>query len=90
MVNLHYLCTAKVLIMIEILAVTALIIAIGMVFLCVKIIFMRQGSFSSQHIHDNPGLRAKGIRCVLDQDRDLRSASSHAVSERQGRADSPQ
>lgn len=88
--NLHYLCTAKVLIMIEILVITALIIAIGMAFLCVKIIFMRQGSFSSQHIHDNPGLRARGIHCVLDQDRKQRSANSRAISERSAGADSPE
>ncbi len=49
-----------------------LIIAIAVALLSVKLIFRRNGKFSSQHVHDNPGLRAKGIHCVIDQDREAR------------------
>ena len=50
------------------------IIAICMLLLCVKVIFKKGGSFSSQHIHDSEALRKKGIHCVLDQDREARKS----------------
>ncbi|MBF1606166.1 MAG: hypothetical protein HXO20_06835, partial [Prevotella shahii] len=53
--------------MAETLALSLLIIAIAVALLCVKIIFRKNGKFSSQHIHDNPGLRKQGIHCVIDQ-----------------------
>lgn len=60
--------------MIETLLLSVLIIAIGVALLCVKIILRKNGQFSSQHIHDNPGLRKKGIHCVIDQDKEARQA----------------
>ena len=53
---------------------SVLIIAICMALLSVKLIFKKNGKFSSQHVHDNPGLRKKGIHCVIDQDREARQA----------------
>ena len=47
---------------------SVLIIAICMALFCVKVIFKKNGKFSSQHVHDNPGLRKQGIHCVVDQD----------------------
>ncbi len=70
--------------MIEILLLTALIIAISITFLCVKLVFRRNGCFGSQHIHDSKAMRARGIHCVMDQDREMRRRNSHAVSERLG------
>ena len=61
--------------MIETLLISALIIAIGVAFLLVKVLFRRNGEFSSQHIHDNEALRQKGIHCVMDQDREAREAN---------------
>ncbi len=58
--------------MIKTLLLTLVIVAIAMVLLSVKVLLRRNGTFSSQHIHDNPGLRKKGIHCVLDQDREAR------------------
>lgn len=58
--------------MIETLLLTVLIIAIAMVLLCVKVLLKKNGRFSSQHVHDNPGLRKQGIHCVMDQDREAR------------------
>ena len=60
--------------MVETLLLSVLIIAICVAFLCVKIILRKNGQFSSQHIHDNPGLRKKGIHCVIDQDKEARQA----------------
>ena len=62
----------KVIKMIETLLLTVLIIAIAFALLSVKVLFRRNGEFSSQHIHDNPGMKARGIHCVIDQDREAR------------------
>lgn len=56
----------------ETLLLTVLIIAIAMALLCVKVLLKKNGRFSSQHVHDNPGLRKQGIHCVMDQDREAR------------------
>ena len=66
--------TAKVIKMIKLFIISVLIIAICMALFSVKVIFKKNGKFSSQHIHDNPGLRKQGIHCVMDQDREAREA----------------
>ncbi len=58
--------------MIETLLLTLGLVAIAMVLLSVKVLLRRNGKFSSQHVHDNPGLRKQGIHCVIDQDREAR------------------
>lgn len=63
---------AKILKMTGTLFFTVLIIAIAMILLCVKVIFRKNGRFSSQHVKDNEALRKKGIHCVIDQDREER------------------
>lgn len=68
--------------MIEILLSTAIIIAISVTFLCVKLIFRKNGRFESQHIHDSKAMKDRGIHCVMDQDREMRRKSRFAVSER--------
>lgn len=60
--------------MTKVLLLSVLIIAISVALLSVKVISHKNGRFSSQHIHDNPGLRKKRIHCVLDQDREAREA----------------
>ena len=67
-------CTAKVIKMIKLFIFSVLIIAICMALFSVKLLFKKDGKFSSQHIHDNPGLRKQGIHCVIDQDREAREA----------------
>jgi hypothetical protein len=61
--------------MIKIIIITVLIIAICIALLSVKVIFKKDGKFSSQHIHDSKALRDQGIHCVLDQDREAREAN---------------
>ena len=73
---------AKVQKMIETLLISTLIIAIGMAFLLVKVLFRRNGTFSSQHIHDSEAMKERGIHCVVDQDREMRRQSEFAVDER--------
>lgn len=43
-----------------------------MIFFCIKLVFKRNGEFSSQHIHDSQAMRERGIHCVMDQDREER------------------
>ena len=68
--------------MIETLIISTLIIAIGMAFLLVKVLFRKNGTFSSQHIHDSKAMKERGIHCVIDQDREMRTKSRFAVNEK--------
>lgn len=58
--------------MIKTLLLTLLLVAVAMVLFCVKLLFKKNGRFSSQHVHDNPALRKMGIHCVMNQDREAR------------------
>ena len=73
---------AKIIKMIQILLISTLIIAIAMVFFLVRVLFVRKGEFKSQHIHDSQAMRERGIHCVMDQDREMRSRSRFAVDEK--------
>ncbi|UKK54846.1 hypothetical protein [Prevotella sp. E2-28] len=68
--------------MVEIIAISTLIIAISMAFLCIKLVFRKNGRFSSQHIHDSKAMRERGIHCVMDQDREQRTRSRLSINER--------
>jgi hypothetical protein len=68
--------------MVKALLVSILIIAAGMMLLLVKVLSRKNGSFSSQHIHDSEAMKQRGIHCVIDQDREMRSKSRFSVSER--------
>lgn len=59
--------------MIETLLFSVLIIAIGMILLCVRVIVCRGGEFRSMHIHDSEAMRERGIHCVMEQDREERA-----------------
>ena len=68
--------------MIETLLISTLIIAIAMIFFLVRVLFTKQGAFKSQHIHDSEAMKERGIHCVMDQDRELRTKSKFAVREK--------
>ena len=42
----------------------------------------KNGTFSSQHIHDSKAMHDRGIHCVMDQDREMRRKSRFAVDEK--------
>jgi predicted adenine nucleotide alpha hydrolase (AANH) superfamily ATPase len=67
--------------MMRILLLSTLIIAIGMAFFLIKVLSSKNGTFSSQHIHDSEAMRERGIHCVMDQDREMRRKSRFAVDE---------
>lgn len=52
--------------------VSLAVVAVAFALLSIKVLLKRNGKFSSQHVHDNPGLRKQGIHCVMDQDREAR------------------
>ena len=59
--------------MIQTLLISAVLLAVGMGLLLVKVLGRKGGTFSSQHIHDSKAMRDRGIHCVLDQDREMRN-----------------
>jgi len=42
----------------------------------VRVLFVKQGEFKSQHIHDSEAMKERGIHCVMDQDREMRQKKS--------------
>lgn len=58
--------------MIKLMLISLAVVAVAFALLSIKVLLKRNGKFSSQHVHDNPGLRKQGIHCVMDQDRDAR------------------
>ncbi|SEM64243.1 hypothetical protein SAMN04487902_102128 [Prevotella sp. ne3005] len=67
--------------MIETLLISTLIIAIAMLFFLVRVLFVKQGEFKSQHIHDSEAMRERGIHCVMDQDREMREQKRLNINE---------
>ena len=59
--------------MIQTLLISGVLLAVGMALLLVKVLGRKDGKFSSQHIHDSQAVRERGIHCVMDQDREMRS-----------------
>ena len=59
--------------MVRPLLISMLIIAIAIALLCVKLLFRKNGEFTSMHIHDSEAMKERGIKCVMDQDRQARS-----------------
>ena len=71
---------AKVQKMIETLLISTLIIAIAMLFFLVRVLFVKQGEFKSQHIHDSEAMKERGIHCVMDMAREMREgAKRHSL-----------
>ena len=68
--------------MVKTLVVSIVIIAAGMLLLLVKVLLRKNGTFSSQHIHDSKAMKERGIHSVMDQDREMRRTARTAVSER--------
>ena len=59
--------------MVQTLLISGVLLAVGMALLLVKVLGRKDGTFSSQHIHDSQAMRDRGIHCVMDQDREMRS-----------------
>jgi hypothetical protein len=60
--------------MLDTLLITLLIVAICLILLGIKIIFVKGGAFPSEHISDSKAMRERGIGCAQSQDREARRA----------------
>ena len=67
--------------MIETLLISMLIIAIAMVLLLVRVLFVKQGEFKSQHIHDSEAMKERGIHCVIYMDREMREEKKLVIED---------
>lgn len=50
------------------LLVTLVIVGLAVLLLGVKIFFVKGGRFPNTHIHDNPEMRKRGIKCARDKE----------------------
>ena len=67
--------------MLETIYLTAGIVGICVLFLCIGIII--KGKFPSMHVSGNKEMQKRGIGCVQSQDREARKKSKHAIAERE-------
>jgi hypothetical protein len=51
----------------------------AMLLLSVGVIFRKDHSFRSQHIHQNQRMKKDGIHCSTAQDREMRRAKKHKI-----------
>lgn len=65
--------------MLESLLLTLAIVAVAVLLLSVKVLLKPKGTFSSQHVSDNPALRKQGIHCVMKQDKEAREAAEKKI-----------
>ena len=65
--------------MIKMLVISTVLLAVGMGLLLIKVLGRKDGTFSSQHIHDSIAMRERGIHCVLDQDREMRNKENNKI-----------
>ena len=50
------------------LLLTLVIVGLAVLLLGVKIFFVKGGRFPNTHIHDNPEMRKRGIKCAKDKE----------------------
>lgn len=62
--------------MIEPIIASILLVGAAVALLCVKLLFRRDGSFSSMHVGDSEAMKERGIHCVIEQDREERTRTN--------------
>ncbi|MCF0195980.1 MAG: hypothetical protein HUK03_01840 [Bacteroidaceae bacterium] len=67
--------------MLRLLLLVAGFVAIAVALLCIKVILLPDGKFSSMHIGDSKEMRRRGIHCVQSMDAMERRENKHRVSE---------
>ena len=77
-----YLCTTKVIEMLDTILITLLIVAICILLLGLRIFFFKGKKFPNTHISGSKAMRDKGIGCVQSQDREAREERRFAVREK--------
>jgi hypothetical protein len=64
-------------------AIVIVLIGISIVLLCIRMIFKKNGQFSSQHISENARMKKDGIHCATSQDRAARRNKKTKIDVRQ-------
>jgi hypothetical protein len=67
--------------MLKLALLTIGIVFIAIILLCVKLIFVRNGKFSSMHIGDSKEMKRRGIHCVQSMDAMARKENPYKVKE---------
>ena len=67
--------------MLETILITLLIVAICILLLGVKVLFVKGGRFPNSHVSGNKALREKGIGCVQSQDREAQKKPRFSIDE---------
>ena len=55
------------------------VVAFAVILLSVGIIFRKDHTFRSQHIHENVRMKENKIHCATAQDRELRREKKHSI-----------
>jgi hypothetical protein len=76
-----YICTTKLMEMLKLLVLTLLIVAICVLFLGVKVFFVKGGKFPNEHISHSKAMQERHIQCITEQDAQERSKSPLRVEE---------
>lgn len=71
--------------MLKLFVMTLILVAVSALFLCVKLLFKKNGRFPNTHVSGSKEMRKRGIGCVQSQDAAMRRKNPHAVSERSTR-----
>ena len=50
-----------------------------MLLLSVRVLLMKNGTFSSQHISENKRMKQDGIHCATSQDREARQKNTNKI-----------
>jgi len=67
--------------MLKLVVFCIIIIGIAMLFLCVRLLFKKNGRFVKTHVSQSKAMRDRGITCVQSQDYAMRKKSPFAVKE---------
>ncbi len=54
----------------KLILLTVLLVAVAVILLGIKVLFVKGGKFPSGHAHDIPALRRKGIKCAHSPEQD--------------------
>lgn len=60
--------------------ITILLLLAAVVLLCVRMIFKKDGRFSSQHISQSKAMRERGISCVNSQDGEAQRDNKNRIN----------
>lgn len=60
--------------MLQTLLITAILTAIAIILLGVKVFFVKNGKFPETHVGNNPAMKERGITCAKSQDKEAQSS----------------